>query len=336
MRLALFVPAPFATISGGYRYDQQIVAGLRALGHDVDVNELDGDDARAAAAAWSALDASVLPVIDGLALPAFAALGEALAGRAIGLIHHPLSREDGLAAEDHARLRAIEAALLPRLARVITTSATTAEQLAADFAVPAAALRVVRPGTAPAPRSRGSAGPGCAVLSVGALVPRKGHDVLLHALARLNDLDWTLTIVGSADRDRAHAAMLAALIAELGLASQVRLAGEIGADALETLWQGADLFALATRWEGYGMAIAEALKRGLPVAITAGGAAGADLPAEAASICLPGDHVGLSKALRRMIFDLPLRRMMADAAWHAGAALPDWPEQVRAFAAALA
>ena len=336
MRLALFVPAPFATVSGGYLYDQHIVAGLRALGHDVHVNELAGDIAHAAAAAWSTLDATVLPVIDGLALPAFAALPQAMAGRAIGLIHHPVSREDGLTAEDQARLRAIEAALLPRLARVITTSATTAEQLAADFAVPAAALRVVRPGTAAAQRSHGSAGPGCAVLSVGALVPRKGHDVLLHALARLSDLDWTLTIVGSAERDPAHAAMLTALIAERGLASRVRLAGEIGGEALETLWQGADMFALATRWEGYGMAIAEALKRGLPVAISAGGAAGVDLPAEAASICLPGDHEGLSKVLRRMIFDAALRRMMADAAWRAGAALPDWPEQVRAFAAALA
>ena len=336
MRLAVFVPAPFATISGGYRYDQHIVAGLRALGHDVQVHELAGDITAAAAAAWSALDAPVLPVIDGLALPAFAALGEAVAGRAIGLIHHPLSNENGLAAADHARLHAIETALLPRLARVITTSATTAQQLAAEFAVPAAALRVVTPGTSPAPRSAGSAGPGCAILSVGALVARKGHDVLLRALARLTDLDWTLTIVGSADRDPAHAGKLAALIAELGLGSQVRLAGEIGADALGTLWQGADLFALATRWEGYGMAIAEALKRGLPIAITAGGAAGADLPPEAASICLPGDHEGLSKALRRMIFDTPLRRMMADAAWHTGAALPDWPEQVQAFAAALA
>jgi hypothetical protein len=42
MRLALIVPAPFATVSGGYAYDRRIVAGLRAAGHQVDVIELAG------------------------------------------------------------------------------------------------------------------------------------------------------------------------------------------------------------------------------------------------------------------------------------------------------
>jgi glycosyltransferase involved in cell wall biosynthesis len=78
---------------------------------------------------------------------------------------------------------------------------------------------VVEPGTDPAPRAAGSGGPGCAILSVGTLVPRKGHDVLLRALARLTDLDWSLTIAGGERATRSHAHGLRALAEELGIAA---------------------------------------------------------------------------------------------------------------------
>ena len=104
-----------------------------------------------------------------------------------------------------------------------------------------------------------------------------------------------------------HAHALAALAEQLGIARRVSFAGEADAATLEALWQGADMFALATHWEGYGMAIAEALKRGMPVAVTAGGAAGALVTPRSGVVCAPGDEATLSKALRRLIFDLPLR-----------------------------
>ncbi len=96
----------------------------------------------------------------------------------------------------------------------------------------------------------------------------------------------------------------------------------------------ADVFALATHFEGYGMVIAEALKRGLPVAVCDGGAAGALVTPEAGMVCPVGDVAQLSKALRRAIFDVPLRRNLAEAAWHLGQDLPDWNRQAAAFAAA--
>jgi glycosyltransferase involved in cell wall biosynthesis len=343
MHVALLVPAPFATISGGYAYDRRMVHGLREAGHDVEVVELDGrfplpdDTAKESARnAWLALPDDVRPVIDGLGLPAFADLADALATRAVGLIHHPTALEHGLPDSDRAALRDIERRLFPRLPKVIVTSPSSGERLHAEFGVAADRIAVVVPGTDDAPRSPGSGRPGCAILSVGTLVPRKGHDVLLRALARLYDLDWSLTIVGSTARDPVHAHGLHALAEDLGIAGRVRFAGEIDDAALEHLWRGADLFALATQWEGYGMAVAEALKRGLPVAVSSGGAAGLLVPLEAGVVCPPGDHDGLSKAMRRLICDGDLRRSMADPAWEAGRLLPDWATQIRAFAAALA
>ncbi len=333
--ITLFVPAPFDQVSGGYAYDRRMVAELRAAGDAVTVVELGGtfprtDDAarEAACASWDRLAEATRPLIDGLALPAFAGMEDALAARgAIGLIHHPTALETGFADADRESLRGLERRLFGRLYRLIVTSEQTAERLVTDFAVDRARIAVVVPGTDDAPRCTGSGGPGCEILSVGALVPRKGHDVLLRALARLCDLDWRLTIAGSPRRDPVHAEALVALAAELRIADRVRFAGEVTGDALEALWRGSDLFALATWFEGYGMAVAEALKRGLPVAVCSGGAAAALMEPESGVVCEPGDHVQLSKALRRLIFSPTLRTEMADVAWQIGQKLPHWKTQ---------
>ncbi len=318
MRIALLVPAPLHAVSGGNAYDRALLDGLRAAGHEAQAIE--------GAAAFDSLPADVLPVIDGRALPAFIDRAAAMAARrTIGLLHHPIAPESGATG-------AAGRSLMPLLSRVIATSHAVAAQLAADFGIDVA---VVEPGTADLPRSPGSGGPDCAILSVGALVPRKGHDVLLRALGKLFDLNWHLTIVGSAGRDPVHAHALQALAERLGITRRVSFAGEVAPARLESLWRGADIFALATYWEGYGTTIAEALKRGIPVAITAGGGAGALVTPLSGVVCAPGDEVTLSKSLRRLIFDRDLRRTTADAAWAEGQALPDWPSQGRLFAAAL-
>ena len=343
MHLALFVPAPFDAVSGGYAYDRNIVGGLRAAGHSMDVVELAGAHPladmiarNAARATLDALPVAARPIIDGLALPAFAEMADALAARrAVAIVHHPTALETGLGDGQRSELLAIEHRLLPLLTRIIVTSAHTGERLTADFGVTPERISVVTPGTDDAPRSAGSPGRGCNIISVGTLVPRKGHDVLLRALARLFDLDWRLCTVGSPDRDPAHARALVALAGELGVSDRVRFAGELTDGDLKALWREADLFALATHWEGYGMAVAEALKRGLPVAVSGGGAAASLVPPEAGVVCQAGDHVNLSKALRRLIFDVTLRRDVAEAAWRVGQSLPDWPTQTEKFAAAL-
>jgi glycosyltransferase involved in cell wall biosynthesis len=340
--IALLVPGPFDAISGGYGYDRRIVEGLRAQGQAVAVVELAGrhplPDAAAEAAArdaLAALPAATRLVIDGLGLPAFAPLAEALAARrAVALIHHPTALETGFAEADRAALKARERALLPRLARIIATSHPTAQRLPEAFGADPARIGVVEPGTDPAPRARGSGGPGVAILAVGALTPRKGHDVLLRALAGLPDLDWTLTIAGG-DRDRVHADGLRALPEALGIGRRVRFAGEVDQPTLDALYDGADLFALATHWEGYGMAAAEALARGLPVAVTAGGAIAEWLPMEVAVVSPPGDVVSFTKGLRRVLFDDALRARMGDAAWEAGQRLPRWTDRATAFLAEL-
>ncbi len=293
-------------LAGGGAYIRHLADALRRAGHDVDVG-----------------DGFILPpgriaVVDGLGMAAFDTLTDA-----VGLIHHVPEAVDSDGR--YGRLRGLR--------HIVATSAIVATRLVEHYGVPDEKLTVLTPGVADAGRSAGSGGLCCEILSIGALVPRKGHAVLIAALNPLFDLDWRLTVVGETQRDPATATVLHALAAQT---DRVQFAGPLDDAALETLWQRADLFALATEWEGHAASVAEALRRGVPVAVTAGGAAAALVTPQAGIVCEVGDTAQLSKALRRLIYDTALRAQMATAAWRAGQELPTWAAQAERFVTATA
>jgi glycosyltransferase involved in cell wall biosynthesis len=252
--------------------------------------------------------------------------------RAAALVHHPTSLEAGFDPAAHASLRATEQTMLKRLDRVVVTSDAVAQPLAASFGIDRARIAVVPPGVDPAQRSHGSGGPGCRILTLGALTPRKGHDVLLRALACLFDLNWHLTIVGTPERHPAHAAALRAMVEEAGIAGQVTFAGVIEDQALEEIWDRTDLFALATHWEATPWATMQAFRRGVPAVVSNGGAAATCVTRQNGLVVVPGDTSLLSKALRRVIFDSALRAALAEEAWNTGSTLPDWQAQAEHLA----
>ena len=278
----------------GLRYARCLTAALRSAGHEV---SLDGEHV---------LEGSV-PIVDGALLP----------GRVPPTAFVLLHRLPG--DWDPAAFRGL-----------IATSSAVVKQL--DQMGQHADL--VTPGINDLPRAAGSGGPGCAILSVGAITARKGHDALLRALARLADLDWTLTIAGSTAEAPVHPPTLMALAEDLGIGQRVRLVPDPDDAALDALWHGSDLFALASSWEGYPASLAEALRRGIPAAVSDEAAAALPPLGEASwGISVPASDVeGLSKAMRRLVYDRALRRDLADGAWLAGQALPGWDEQARRFA----
>jgi glycosyltransferase involved in cell wall biosynthesis len=337
------IPGDPETRTGGHLYDRHIMDGLGALGWAVKLYRLDTSFPAPTPAALAGANAALaavpergLTVIDGLALgamPEVAALHRERL-RLIALVHHPLALETGLDEASRQRLYASERAALRQVRGVIVTSPSTARALA-DYGVPADRCAVILPGVDPAPLAEGSGGGKWALLCVASLTPRKGHAVLLRALARLESLPWRLRCAGSGDLDPATAAGLRILVDALGLAGRIVFLGQLEEAALAVEYRRADLFVLPSYYEGYGMALAEALARGLPVLSTTAGAIPDTVPADAGLLVPPGDEAALAGALHRIMTDAALRERLRAGARAARHALSDWPTACARFAAAL-
>src|SRR5206468_10192787 len=142
----------------------------------------------------------------------------------------------------------------------------------------------------------------------------KGHRILFEAVASIADRRWHLTCAGSVTRDPSTVAQLRRRLRCRDLEARVTLTGELGAEELPALYHRADLFVLATLHETYGMAVAEALARGLPIVSTGTGAI-PDLLRDGAGIVVPpGDEAAFARALADVVADSTLRSRLAAGA----------------------
>jgi glycosyltransferase involved in cell wall biosynthesis/SAM-dependent methyltransferase len=346
--LTIVVPGDLDTRTGGYGYDRRLIAGLRVSGWIVDVVRLDDSfpfptaAARAEASrALAALPDGATVLVDGLAL---GALPDEVAREAArldicGLVHHPLAAETGLDAAAVAALDDSERRALAFARAIVVTSRATADALA-HYGVGADRITVIEPGTDRAPGGSPPpiGDPPSAIrnlLCVATLTPRKGHEILFRALASLRDRGWRLVCAGSVDRDPALVARLRAQLAADGIADRVALVGDLDAAAIAAQYDRAELFVLPTLYEGYGMAVAEALAHGLPVVSSATGGISEMVRDDAGIIVPPGDVGAFTAALARVLDDSELRARLAAGARRLRDRLPTWDDAAASMARIL-
>jgi glycosyltransferase involved in cell wall biosynthesis len=344
LRVTFAVPGDLTMPTGGYVYDRRIIQELRRLSWQVDIVDL-GDgfpfpsmgQRASALAILSAVPAGCPVVLDGLA---FGALPEAGAFQRrtplIALVHQPLALDSGLEVKQADAFRESERAALAAAARVVVTSEATGRILTRDYGVPVRRISIVRPGSDPAPQGVGSNDGVVRLLSIGSVLPVKGYDLLIAALARLAAMSWRLTIAGDRTRNPAAAAQLDADIAARGLGNRVTMLGAVPPERVTELYLASDVFVLASRFEGYGMALSEAITHGLPVVSTLAGAIPDTVPGGARILVPPDDVASLAGALRRVIGDPAERERLATNARAAAAQLPTWEDSARLFAGAIA
>jgi glycosyltransferase involved in cell wall biosynthesis len=327
MTIHFLVPAGFADRpSGGNVYDRRVRAGLVGLGRRLVTHEVASSSD--VASVLPALPDGAVVLVDSL-VASWAAtdlLAETHRVRLVSLVH--------MAFESPG-----ERELLAASTAVVTTSGWSRRWLLEHYRLDPARVHVAVPGVEVADPVPGSEA-GCDLLCVASVLPAKGHDVLLAALAALSGLDWRCTLVGPLDLDPDFVDELHKTAANVGIADRVVFAGPLAHDDLRRAYAAADLVVLPSRAESYGMVVTEALAHALPVVASAvGGVPEAlghgDDGSTPGVLVRPDDAEALAGALRRWLEDPRRRRRLRRSAGLRRLTLPTWSRTTSQVAVAL-
>jgi glycosyltransferase involved in cell wall biosynthesis len=333
LRVAFVTVGDTDRLTGGYLYNRRLLDGLAENGVEVEqvvpCGATPAEQAEASSGFGGAFDPARFDVLIADALARIVVAphldGWRSARPVVALVHELPGVADPTTAD---RERAFEGPLL-RSNRLVAVSGHGKEVLLGK-GVPAGRVAVVPPGfdgLEPHPvGARG--GGGTRVLCVAQWIPRKGVLDLVRAWSAEERLGAVLDLVGDTDADANYAAKVLEAASD---DPSIIVRGTVSDAELAGLYASADLFALPSRYEGYGIVYAEALSFGLPVVACAVGPVPEVAGGETALLVPPGNADALSGALGRLLSDAGLRQKMSAAALRRAASLPRWRDTVRGF-----
>ena len=151
------------------------------------------------------------------------------------------------------------------------------------------------------------------LLFVGRVAPNKVLEDLIkvvHCYRQAIDPGIRLWLVG-AQHMPVYARFLEGLIRRLGLAGHVELAGQVSLSELKTYYQAADLFACASRHEGFGVPLVESMAFDLPV-LARGSTAVPDTLGQAGVLFHGSDYGAIAETVHLLLTDDGLRRRVIE------------------------
>ncbi|MFF1720345.1 glycosyltransferase family 4 protein [Streptomyces sviceus] len=334
--------------SGGNAYDRRVCLDLPGFGWQVERHAVAGSWPRPGAPARTELARTLRDLPDGtvVLIDGLVACGvpeivvpEAERLSIAVLVHLPLGDETGLEPGLALELDAKEREVLRAVPAVIATSDWAVRRLVSHHGLAPERVHVATPGADIAPLASGTDGVS-RLLCVAAVTPRKGQHRLIEALAGAQDLPWSCVCVGGITQDPEYVAHLRMLIKRYGLQDRLHLAGPKAGAELDASYAAADLMVLTSYAETYGMAVTEALARGIPVLATdVGGvveAVGRAPDGGVPGILVPPeDPAALAAELRGWFGEADVRRRLKAAARGRRAALDGWATTARSLAGVL-
>lgn len=351
MRIGFIIYGSLDTLTGGYLYDRIVVHGLEELGHEVEVISLPaGTYLRRL---WLGFSQGLyrrlrdgkfdILIQDELCHPSLFLVNRRLRHHPdrpllVALVHHLLCSEPG--SRWHTMFfTLVERTFLVSVDGFIHNSKTTQQSVVSlvghngpqVIAYPAGN----RFGTTLSPEAISKrtqrAGP-LELLFMGIVIPRKGLLPLLSALAGVDRELWRLSIVGGLDFDPAYAARAQKLTRQLRLTASVRFLGPLQDDDLIEIMGTSDLFCMPYAYEGFGIAILEAMAYGLPAIGCRSGAACESISHTINGFLLdPGDLAGLEPLLGQLHRNRERLQQMALAARATYVSRPSWQDSIAAI-----
>ncbi len=337
-----------AAPSGGNAYDRRVCLDLPGFGWQAVRHAVPGSwprpgraDRDVLARTLRELPDDTVVLLDGLVACGVpeVVVPEAERLRLAVLVHLPLGDETGLDPAVAAALDARERVVLRAAAAVIATSDWAVRRIVSHHGLDPQRVHVAAPGADIAPLAPGTDGVS-RLLCVAAVTPRKGQHRLVEALAAVTDLPWSCVCVGGLTQDPEYVDRLRGLIRERGLDDRLLLAGPRAGAELDAAYASADLMVLTSYAETYGMAVTEALARGIPVLATdVGGVSEAVGRAPDGGVpgilVPPEDPAALAAELRGWFGEPDVRRRLKAAARGRRAALDGWATTARSLAGVL-
>ena len=345
MKIGFVIYGSPRQLSGGYRYDRELAAALVEKGHEIAFIDLPRGSGRRSGELPVLFSGYDLLLLDELCHPDLYVALPRLSLPTVGIVHHLASNEN-LPLFRRLRHRHMERRFLTRLSgSIFNTDATrfAAEKLCGRR-LPGF---VVLPGREE--QSPGAAAPGAGdvptneirILSVGNLIPRKGIERVLLALARIvrqNDgpPDFRYRIVGDRKGDPRYVRRLERLAAQPELAGRVVFVGRCTDEELADEYSAADIFCLPSDHEGFGIVYLEATGAGCAVVASSAGGAGTFIRSgENGFLISPRRQRALERILSRLLEDSGLRAEISRQARSSWERFPGWRESMQRGAAEL-
>jgi len=348
MRVGLVIIGDLKTLTGGTLYDRILVDYLRSRGHVVDIlslspgrgygRQLAGNFSRSLVRQLRRRPPDVL-LQDGLCHPSlFLQNGRLRAvsnGPVVALLHQVLSSQPRKKWQNTV-LRVVEKQYLQSVDACIFNSRTTRDAARARGAVACPHI-IARPAgdrlgslystDAITARAR-EKGP-LRLLFLANVLPHKGLDRLIDALAFVSMRMWRLSVVGSLTMNKPYVRKIGSRIDACGLSQSIRFLGVQDGPSLAAILKKSHLLVLPYSHEAFGIVFLEGMAFGLPAVGSSDGAAREIIRhGENGFLVAPGDSAALATVIEDLYADRNRLEAMSRRALAAFRTQPGWQESM--------